>query len=102
MKMRYVREYQMMKKKLIERHTDFGSISFEDYDIVSEALDALILWWQSNEESPEDISAKDFLKLPPDMQKILLSCLKLPDEYRTHPYHKGNKHFNPNTNENND
>lgn len=85
MKGKYIREYKVLKNRLIASHQIFANITFEQYDDYHEAITALVVWWKAEDMCPEDVTMEEYLRLSEEMQKTLLSCLKLPDKYKCHP-----------------
>ena len=83
-KFKYTEKYRVMKNKLITNHPDFEHIPDDQRDTLDNCFMSLILWWQKQKTAPEDISIKEYSKLDPQYQKILVDCLKTPYVFRVH------------------
>ena len=77
--------YRALKNKLVSNDAKFRLLSREERKHLNDCYMSLILWWQENKISPEDISIEEYSELTKKSKQLLIECLETPDEWKIHP-----------------
>ena len=82
---KYAIEYRALQNKLVTNDIKFKFLPKEEKKHLNECFMNLIMWWEQNKISPEDISIEEYFKLLKKDKKILIKCLEIPDKWKIHP-----------------